>query len=410
MLARTVVVSLVAFVAACSSSGSGSGGTGNPSGGSAGQATAGGSSTSAGATSVSGAGGLTGGAGMSSGFGGGGMTSVGGGAGGGGAGGASGGMSGSGGSAQAGAGGMSNLNPPGKQSLIWIWLDYKNSINTVVQNKASFTHVSPALYQLNYAYTSGTPKLLNTNDSFDGMSSKDISDAVHAAGLKVQPLMYAGAGNSGTDQGIQNILNDAPAGTQKNFIDSMVAESVAKNYDGINLDWEVQGTNYDQYGTKLISFLTAFTAAMHAKNMVVTFDLGGWYTRQCGDDNGLVDLSQVGHSVDQMIMEDYTGTYGNKNSKACPASPGNANCDAGYTEELDVMCNLPKSVVNIGLISPEGGNGGTNPFAADALAALDSYGFTSVSLWPDDGNFINNNNVQNGSTWYKLLAAWLAEK
>ncbi|HTA90532.1 MAG TPA: hypothetical protein VK745_13175 [Polyangiaceae bacterium] len=412
MLARTVVVSPIAFTAACSGSTSSSGGPGDSSAGSAGQATAGSPASSAGGSSVSGSGGMIGGAGKSSGFGGGTPNAGGAGGAGGGAGGtssASGGMSGAGGSAQAGAGGMSNLNPPGKQSLIWVWLDYKNSIDTVIQNKASFTHVSPALYQLNYAYTSGTPKLLNTDDNFDGLSSKDISDTVHAAGLKVQPLMYAGAGNSGTDQGIQNILNDSPSGTQNNFITSMVAECVAKDYDGINLDWEVQGTNYDQYGTKLISFLTAFTAAMHAKNMVVTFDLGGWYTRQCAD-NGLVDLSQVGHSVDQMIMEDYTGTYGNKNSKACPATPGNANCDAGYTEELDVMCNLPKSVVNIGLISPEGGNGGTNPFAADALAALDSYGFTSVSLWPDDGNFINNNNVQNGSTWYKLLAAWLAEK
>ncbi len=178
--------------------------------------------------------------------------------------------------------------------------------------------------------------MLNTDDSFDRPEfDKDISDTVHAAGLKVQPLMYAGAGNSGTDQGIQNILNDAPAGTQQNFITAMVAECVATDNDGINQDWAVQGTNYDQYGTKLISFLTAFTAAMHAKNMVVTFDLGGWYTRQCGDDTGLVDLSQVGHSVDQMIMEDYTGTYGDKNAKACPANPGNANCDAGYTEELD---------------------------------------------------------------------------
>ena len=408
MLARIVAVSLVAFVAACSSTPATSGGSENSSGGSGGSPTAaaGTSSSSAGQTASAGVPGV---GGASSGGGGaGGAGSNAGGMSGGGAGGASGGMSGSAGAAQAGAGGMSNFNQPGKQSLIWVWLDYKNSINTVIQNKASFTHVSPALYNLNYDYQSDTPHQVNDNDNYDGLSTKQMSDTIHAAGLKIQPLMYAGAGNGGTDQGIQNVLNGGTA--QQNFITSMVAECVAKNYDGINLDWEVQGTNFDQYGTKLITFLTAFTAAMHAKNMAVTFDLGGWYTRQCGDNNALVDLSLVGHSVDQMIMEDYTGTYGDKNAKACPANPGNANCDAGYTQELDVMCSLPKSVVNIGLISPEGGNGGTNPFAADALAALDSYGFTAVSLWPDDGNFINNNNVQNGSTWYKLLAAWLAEK
>ncbi|HWZ89152.1 MAG TPA: glycosyl hydrolase family 18 protein [Polyangiaceae bacterium] len=320
--------------------------------------------------------------------------------------GASGGMSGSAGAAQAGSGGMGNPNPPGKQSLIWIWEDYKNSLDKVVQHKSSFTHVSPAFYQLN---ESTTPKLLNDpNDDFDGLSSKAFADAVHAAGLKVQPLMYAGAGNGGTDQYIQSILSDSD--TQKNFIDSMVTESVAKGYDGVNLDWEVQGTNFDQYGTKLITFLTAFTAAMHQHNMTVTFDLGGWYTRQCGDNNALVDLTKVGNSVDQMIMEDYSGTFGGP-ATSCPATnPGSVSCDQSYVKELDVMCNLSKSVVNIGLISPENGNGGTNPFAVDALNAVDSYGFTAVSLWPDDGNFINSNNVQNGSDWYTVLAAWLAKK
>ena len=170
MLARTVVVSLVAFLAACSGSATSPSGPGDSSAGSAGQATAGSSASSADGSSVSGSGGMTGGAGMSNGNGGGmaNASGAGGANAGSGAGGASGGMSGAsgagGGSAQAGAGGRSSLSPPGKQSLIWVWLDYKNSINTVIQNKASFTHVSPALYQLNYAYTSGTPKLLNPDD------------------------------------------------------------------------------------------------------------------------------------------------------------------------------------------------------------------------------------------------------
>ncbi len=410
MLARIATVSLFAFVVACSSSttdsgggpataGGGNTGSAGHGGSSATTAGAGGSVSSAGTTSGiagSGASSVAGAGGTSSAAGSGGALTSGG----------AGGAAGSAGAGQAGAGGMTSTGPAPKQSLIWVWLDYKNSINTVIKNKASFTHVSPALYQLNYSYSSGAPKLVNTNDSFDGLSSKQIADMVHAAGLKVQPLMYAGAGNSGTDQGIQNILNNAT--TQQNFIDATVAECVAKGYDGINLDWEVQGTNFQQYGTKLISFLTAFTAAMHAKNMVVTFDLGGWYTRQCGDDTGLVDLTLVGHSVDQMIMEDYSGTFGGP-ATACPAKPGNAACDQSYVKELDVMCNLPKDVVNIGLISPEGGNGGTNPFAVDALDAVDSYGFRAVSLWPDDGNFINSNNVQDGGTWYSVLAAWLAK-
>ncbi len=330
---------------------------------------------------------------------------------GGGAGGASGGMSGAAGSSgAAGAGGAGPGSPPAKQSLIWIWLDYKNSIAAVVKNAKSFTHVSPALYQLNYAYTSGTAKWVGDQDNFSGMTSTAMVAAVHAAGLKITPLMYAGAGNGGTDQGIQNVISDNPAGTQKNFINAMVAESVAKGYDGINLDWEVQGTNYDPYGPKLVSFLTAYSTAMHAHNMVVSYDLGGWFTRQCGDNSGLVDLTKLGSAVDQMIMEDYSGTFGNP-AKSCPATNApSVNCDNDFIGELTVMCNMQKQYANIGLISPDGGSGGTNKFAVDALNAISAYGFTSVSLWPDSGSFINSSGVQNGSDWYKVLADWLAKK
>ena len=330
---------------------------------------------------------------------------------GGGAGGASGGMSGSAGSsgnAGAGGGGPSGLQP--KQSLIWIWLDYKNSIDAVVKNKKSFTHVSPALYNLNYNYTSGTPHFVGDMDSFSGMTSKAVATAIHAGGLKVVPLMYAGAGNFGTDQGIQNVLNDSPPGTQKNFIDATIAEATAKGYDGWNLDWEVDGggTNFNDYGAKLITFFTAYTAALHQHNMVASFDAAGWFTRQCSS-NGLVDLSKIGNSIDQLIMEDYSGKFGGP-AKSCPATPPTTvSCDDNYLAEMNAMCNLPKNVANIGLISPDGGSGGTNKFAVDALNAVDLYGFRSVSLWPDSGSFINSSGVQNGSDWYKVLADWLAK-
>ena len=49
--------------------------------------------------------------------------------------------------------------------------------------------------------------------------------------------MYAGAGNHGTDQGIQNVLGN-PAIAQS-FIDAQVQEALEQGYDGWNLDWEV---------------------------------------------------------------------------------------------------------------------------------------------------------------------------
>ncbi|HEY1533204.1 MAG TPA: hypothetical protein VGF76_04280, partial [Polyangiaceae bacterium] len=65
----------------------------------------------------------------------------------------------------------SGSSPTGKQALIWIWLNYKDDLAAVTAHAKSFTHVSPALYNLNYAYQSGTPKMVNANDNYDGLSS-----------------------------------------------------------------------------------------------------------------------------------------------------------------------------------------------------------------------------------------------
>ena len=301
--------------------------------------------------------------------------------------------------------GSVDAGPPGKQSLIWIWQGYSDAMDKVTANAKSFTQVSPALYQLNFAYTSGVAKLVNENDNFDGLASADFAKKAHAAGLACIPLMYAGAGNFGTDDGIQNVLNDTN-GAQKNFIDAMVQEAVDKGYDGYNLDWEVNNTGYAQYGTKLISFLSAFTSALHAKGMTSSFDLGGWYIRQCtgAGNDGLVDLAAIGHSVDWMIQEDYAGKLGTPKS-SCPATnQAQIDCESDFYSYMDVMCNLPPSVVSIGLIST-----GSNSFAPDALKAVTDYGFTTVAVWPDDGVFLNDSNMPNGSTWYSVLSDWLGK-
>jgi hypothetical protein len=321
----------------------------------------------------------------------------------GGSGGASGGMSGAGG--LAGAGGMPGSSA--KESLIWLWGNYKNALAAVIANSKSFTHVSLACYHINYAYTNGAPQFQGGSDNFDGMTSKQMIAMVHGAGLKAIPLMYAGAGNFGTDQGIQNILNDTN-GAQKNFIDSTIAEAMDKGWDGWNLDWEPGGTGYSQYGAKLITFFKAYTAAAHLHNLEISIDGAGFYVRQCGA-NGLIDLAAVGNSIDQIIMEDYATSLGGT-IKSCPATnPATDNCNT-YLGQLDAMCNLPRDVANIGLISPYGNAGSTNPFAPDALKALDAYGFTRVSLWPDNNGIVNDSGIPNGGTWYKLLAAWLAKK
>jgi len=398
MLGRTVAVSLIAFSVACSSSNSdpspAASGGGGATGGVGGHAAGGsaGSGVNVGGTSSGGNQSVAGNAGS---------TSYGGGAGGSaGLGGGSAGLGGAGGSAQAGAGGSggSTANPNAKQSLIWIWLDYKNSVDKVIQNAKSFTHVSPALYKMNYDYKSGVVQDVNDGGNYDGLTGKDMATKLHAAGLKIVPLMYAGAGNFGTDQGIQNILNDS--GTAKNFMDAQIQEALDKGYDGWNLDWEVQGTNYDQYGQKLISFLTSFKAALHAHNMELSLDLGGWYVKQCAG-NGLVDLKAIGPAVDQAIIEDYAGSFDGPTDK-CPATlPDSQDCGS-FGSQLEAMCNTTNSSVMIGLISP-----GSNSFAPSALDAISSYGFHSVAVWPDDAVFLKSDGIPNGGTWYSVLAKWL---
>jgi hypothetical protein len=323
--------------------------------------------------------------------------------------GGSGGVGGDGGGGMVGIGLMGSAgarpaNPQNKQSLIWIWQDYRNSIAKVLENANSFTHASPALYQMNYDYKSGVVQPpVGSNGYFAELTGKDIAVALHSGGLKVVPLMYAGAGNNGTDLGIQNVLSD-PAVAQS-FIDSQVQEALDKGYDGWNLDWEVQGTTYGQYGPSLITFLIAFKAALHAHDMELSFDLGGWYVKQCmaSGGSGLVDLKAMGAAVDQAIIEDYAKTFDGPTDKCPDVVPDLQDCSS-FGNGLSVMCATTSSSVSIGLITP-----GSNPFADQALGAISSYGFKSVALWPDASAFLNSQGIPNNGTWFSVLGAWLAE-
>ena len=311
---------------------------------------------------------------------------------------------------RSGGGEVEASSPPGpKAALIWLWNDYANSLNDIVSHAKSFTHVSPAFYQVNYGYSTGAARSNGSN--YSGLSIQQIVQKIHDAGMKCVPLVQAGAGNSGTDQGIQNILNDSPAGAQNSFITSMAMEAQANKYDGYNLDWEVgnSGTGYAAYGMKLTAFLTAFKKALNAQGMTLSIDIGDWYTLQCGSD-GLVDLTQMGPAVDQVILMDYAGSLGNPQA-SCPASPpAQPNCAGGnqFGALLNVMCEVvPSSAVNIGLIAGNNG-GGTNPIADKALNAVSAIGFRSVAVWPSPNSFLDSSNVPGGATWYSLLEKFLA--
>jgi Glycosyl hydrolases family 18 len=307
------------------------------------------------------------------------------------------------------------------QSLVWVWYDYPNSLASVFANSSSFTHVSPALYQINYAYTSGVAAYWQqTSDSFDGLTTAQIATKVHAVGMKVVPLIFAGAGNGGTDQGIQNIIADAPSGTESAFITSMVSEAVTNGYDGYNLDWEVSNTSttYAAYGADLVSFLGAFKTALHAHGMQLSIDLGTWFIKQtwCSGGTGVVDLTTIGSYVDQVIVEAYASTLGTA-STSCPASISDPqNCGTDFMSVLNLMCvYVPSSQISIGFnVNPSTGN---NAIAGSVISAVEAYGIHNVAVWPDfnsDGAggsyvFMDSKNIQpTTATWYSLLSGFLS--
>ncbi|HWZ91727.1 MAG TPA: glycosyl hydrolase family 18 protein, partial [Polyangiaceae bacterium] len=322
----------------------------------------------------------------------------------GGSGGASGSATAGGSAGMAGAGGATSSNA--KQVWIWVSMNYKADLDTVIANAKSFTHVSPALYQLQDPYQSGNVPPLNDNDQYDGLSSLQIAQELHAAGLKCVPLMYAGAGNlGGNDAGIQSVLNDSTA--QQNFITAAVNEAKTKGYDGWNLDWEVDsGIAYASYGDKFLSFLGAFKQALNQQGMMLTIDLGDWFAQQCGDHSALIDLTQLGPAVDLAIMEDYNTSLGTPGS-ACPATPpSNINCDRDYAAQLDVMCNVkPRAAVAMGLIAPD-----SSAFASDALMAVSAYGYRAVALWPGNMGFLAKDNFPADQTWMSVFSDFLATK
>jgi hypothetical protein len=315
----------------------------------------------------------------------------------------------------------------GRTSIAWAWVLLSDTLAAIQPNASSFTHVSPLVYDVNFAYASGVAEFWNTPGGADlfqnGLTSITITQQIHAMGLKSLPVIMAGAANGGTDAGIHTILTNAAA--QASFISSMVTEATTKSYDGYNLDWEMSQsqTTFATYGTELISFLGSFKSALHAAGMILTYDVVDFNVVQsnCSGGNGPVDLTQLGPVVDLAIVEDYNSTLGTASS-ACPATLEDPlPCNQTFMDDLNFMCAyLPANVVSIGMNAcsttvPSCG-GGTNTIAPEALSALEAYGIKSVAIFPEGNSdgpsgsyaIYDSNGVPTGTTWFSLLSGFLS--
>ncbi len=298
-----------------------------------------------------------------------------------------------------GAGGSAEASAPGgRQVLVWVPTGLnnfsKNIMSVTTTTPKAFTEVSPDFYTMT---TSGTPTISGT--TFDGLSIAQVATQVHGAGMKLIPLIYGGNTDYGT------FLGDSSA--QSTFITWLVTEAQTNAYDGWNIDWEPNSINSAQY----VSFLTAAKAALHAKNLLLTVDIGGWYIEQCGADG--IDLTQIGPAVDVAIIEDYAGGEGTAPTTCTGAPSGMIDCAPDPTNyfgaQLGLMCDVsPVGAISIGLIDGNGGTG-ANPFLPKALMDIAAIGFTQVAVWPDEDPFLVPTNIPNGGTWYSNLAQFLAQ-
>jgi hypothetical protein len=366
---------------------------------------------------------------------------------------AAGGRLGTGGSTGTGAGGGSGTAVcAGCES--WVWPYNSNDgwppqIKAMDDHAASFTHLSPTFYTVNYgsaAYASGVAHYVTCSDpcgcsdigtnnfgKFTGLTgasssfnnttitTQTFTTWAHGRGLKVVPAIYGGAGNCGTDTSIDAILckgSTTVCSAQTNFIDSMVTELVSNGYDGYNIDWETKAVA-GSYARAFVSFVNAFKAALisaGAPDALVTVDaldnnMAGTY---CSGNNGFIDLSLLkDSSIDRVILEDYYQPLGTATT-SCPNTPLSSSsplaCSETMTAQLALMCppNLSYDKAVIGLMTA---SSATNPFAGAALSAMKSYGFTKVAVWPQYP-FMNTTGMSPtdaASTWYGLLQSFIAQ-
>jgi hypothetical protein len=315
----------------------------------------------------------------------------------------------------------------GRTSIAWAFIYLSDSLAAIKPHASSFTHVSPLIYDVNYAYSSGVAEFWNTKtDSFqDGLTSTTVTTAIHAMGLKSLPVILGGASNNGTDDGIHTLLTDATA--QTSFITSMVSEAQKKSYDGYNLDWEMsQGaTTFAAYGTQLIAFLGAFKSALNAHGMILTYDVVDFNVVQsnCSGGQGPVDLTKLGAVVDLAIVEDYNSKLGVAET-TCPATLQNPLlCNQTFNDDLNFMCvYLPLDVISIGMnacgATSSSCGGGSNTIAGTAIADIEAYGIKSVALFPQansdgpSGGYAIFDGVgltPTGTTWFSILSDFLAK-
>lgn len=327
---------------------------------------------------------------------------------------------------------VSSANVP--EAWVWVYGDWSDSLSSILANANAFTHVSPTFYSLNNSYTAGLPSYAtcSTNgsdyvctdagiNSFGGLTTAQLTQRLNDSNLATVPAIYAGAANGGSDQGVQNILDD-PNGVGARFIASMLGEALSNGYAGYNLDWEMGNGVGSAYADKFVRFVNLFKAALgpHGLSLSVDAVVNNINGSFCSGNDGYLDFGKLGTSqLDRVIIEAYTPVLGGASSAcqnltlstdhpaACPLNTEGTHVTA--TGLFDYMCsNLPAGMVVIGL---ESYSDGSNPIAGQLLSTMKAYKFNKVAVWPEKEQgypFLSTHGLSNtDGDWYSLLRNFL---
>lgn len=238
--------------------------------------------------------------------------------------------------------------------------------------------------------------LAESGSGWNGYQSQDLANLVtraHAAGVRVVLTVNC------FDQNALNQLTSSP--TAPTTLSAALLQAVeAKNLDGVNLDFEGEGSG-DQVG--LTNLVTKVSNALHGANphYQVTMDT---YASSAGDPNGFYDIPALASVVDGFFVMAYQL---NLQGSATAASPLTSSMFSDLTTAQQYAAAVAPGKVIMGL--PYYGynwptNNGTMAAQATGGATPVTYGQITAAGYPTYWDPVTDTawtSYQVGGQWYE---------
>jgi hypothetical protein len=272
--------------------------------------------------------------------------------------------------------------PTQKQSLVWTFQDYSQSLTDVFANPTSFTAVSPFDDTIiGYTLTStgafenvgGTENICDPSCN-SAATIEWVEGQIYSHNMLVEPTIAA-VDQSGSCSGaytvaIKDLIEDSSSTQQSIFITPLLNELTAngQHITGVNIDFEpTLGCYSSTDSTDYTNFLNNLGTQLHKHAIALSVDVFEYLSNKLG---GPWDFSAIGASrgVDYIIMEDEGGN-----------TLSNFESIAQYLNGLSPAVPLAKQGVAIGSAPCTSGD---NCIGDSATSYLVQNGFPIMSAWP----------------------------